>query len=60
MKQLAYLAAALGGWGCDVVTASSSAEALDACRRRPLQAAFVDRGVVAADLRLPDAGRCIR
>jgi len=45
-----YLAAALGGWGCDVVTASSSAEALDACRRRPLQAAFVDRGVVAADL----------
>jgi CheY-like chemotaxis protein len=45
-----YLAAALGGWGCDVVTAASSTEALDACHRRHLQAAFVDRGIVAADL----------
>ena len=45
-----YLAAALGGWGCDVVTAASSAEALEACRRGRLQAAFVDRGIVAADL----------
>jgi len=45
-----YLAAALGAWGCDVVTAASSAEALAACQRRQLQAAFVDRGVVAADL----------
>jgi len=32
------------------VTAASSTEALDACRRRHLQAAFVDRGIVAADL----------
>ncbi len=45
-----YLAAALGGWGCTVVTAGSSTDALDVCRRRPLHAAFVDRGVVAADL----------
>ncbi len=45
-----YLAAALGAWGSDVITAASSAEALDACRRRQLQAAFVDSGVVVADL----------
>ena len=45
-----YLAAALAGWGCDVVTAASSTEALDTCRRRHLQAAFVDRGIIAADL----------
>ena len=45
-----YLAAALGGWGCDVITAATSGEALDALRRRRLQAAFVDRAVIAADL----------
>jgi two-component system, NtrC family, sensor kinase len=45
-----YIAAALGGWGCNVVTAASSSDALDLCRRLPLHAAFVDRGVIAADL----------
>jgi two-component system, NtrC family, sensor kinase len=45
-----YIAAALGGWGCHVVTAASSAEALTLCRRMPLHAAFVDRGVIASDL----------
>jgi two-component system NtrC family sensor kinase len=45
-----YIAAALGGWGCNVVTATSSGDALALCRRTPLQAAFVDRGMIAADL----------
>jgi len=45
-----YLAAAVAGWGSNVVTTGSSAEALDICRRRNLHAAFVDRGIVAADL----------
>lgn len=45
-----YIAAAIGGWGCPVVTATSSAEALALCRRMPLRAAFVDRAVIAADL----------
>ena len=45
-----YIAAALGGWGCTVVTAASSGDALALCRRLPLHAAFVDRGVIAADL----------
>ena len=45
-----YLAAAIAGWGSNVVTTGSSAEALDICRRRNLHAAFVDRGIVAADL----------
>ena len=45
-----YIAAALGGWGCNVVTAASSGEALALCRRLTLYAAFVDRGVIAADL----------
>jgi two-component system NtrC family sensor kinase len=45
-----YLAAALGGWGCRVATAASSADALALCRRKPLRAAFVDRAVIAADL----------
>jgi two-component system NtrC family sensor kinase len=45
-----YIAAALGGWGCDVVTAASSADALAICRDTPLNAAFVDRSLIAADL----------
>ena len=45
-----YLAAAIAGWGSNIVTTGSSAEALDICRRRNLHAAFVDRGIVAADL----------
>jgi CheY-like chemotaxis protein len=45
-----YIVAALGGWGCNVVTAASSGDALALCRRLPLHAAFVDRGVIAADL----------
>jgi two-component system, NtrC family, sensor kinase len=45
-----YLAAAIAGWGSNVVTTGSSAEALDICRRRHLHAAFLDRGIVAADL----------
>ena len=45
-----YIAAALGGWGCQVHTAPSTAEALALCRRTPVQAAFVDRAVIAADL----------
>jgi two-component system NtrC family sensor kinase len=45
-----YIAAALGGWGWNVVTAASSSDALALCGRLPLHAAFVDRGVVAADL----------
>jgi signal transduction histidine kinase len=45
-----YIAAALGGWGCQVHTAASTAEALAVCRRTPVHAAFVDRAVIAADL----------
>jgi two-component system NtrC family sensor kinase len=45
-----YIAAALGGWGCDVLTAPSSADALAICRDTPLIAAFIDRSVIAADL----------
>ena len=45
-----YIAAALGGWGCQVVTAASSSEALEICRARPLHGVFVDRGVIASDL----------
>jgi two-component system NtrC family sensor kinase len=45
-----YIAAALGGWGCRVVTAGSSSDALEICRTRPLHAVFADRGVIAADL----------
>jgi two-component system NtrC family sensor kinase len=45
-----YIAAAIGGWGCRVVTATSSADALALCRRMPLRAAFVDRAVIATDL----------
>jgi CheY-like chemotaxis protein len=46
-----YLAATLNGWGTAIATASTSSEALDMYNRRPLYAAFVDRSVVAADLR---------
>jgi two-component system NtrC family sensor kinase len=46
-----YLAATLNGWGTAIATASTSSEALDIYNRRPLYAAFVDRSVVAADLR---------
>jgi CheY-like chemotaxis protein len=45
-----YLAAALNGWGTRIITAATSREAIDIYSRRPLQAAFVERGVVAADL----------
>jgi two-component system NtrC family sensor kinase len=45
-----FVSAALAGWGCDVVAATSSAEAIAICRQGFLQSAFVDRGVIAADL----------
>ena len=45
-----YLAAALNGWGTRIITAATSSEALDIYKRRSIQAAFVERGVVAADL----------
>jgi two-component system NtrC family sensor kinase len=45
-----YIAAALGAWGCRVLTATTSADALAVCGRVSLQAAFVDRAVIAADL----------
>lgn len=45
-----YLAAALGGWGYTVVTSGTTAEALEACRTRALQCAFVDRALLAPDL----------
>jgi CheY-like chemotaxis protein len=45
-----YLAAALNGWGTRIITAATSCEAIDIYSHRPLLAAFVERGVVAADL----------
>jgi two-component system, NtrC family, sensor kinase len=45
-----YIAAALAGWGSEVVTAASSADALAICRDTALSAAFVDRSLIAADL----------
>jgi signal transduction histidine kinase/DNA-binding response OmpR family regulator len=45
-----YLAAALNGWGSRIITAATSSEALDIYRRRSIQAAFVERGLVAADV----------
>jgi two-component system NtrC family sensor kinase len=45
-----YIVAALGAWGCRVLTATTSADALAVCRRASLQAAFVDRAGIAADL----------
>jgi signal transduction histidine kinase/DNA-binding response OmpR family regulator len=45
-----YIGAALKGWGCQVVMAASSGEALEICRTRQLHAVFVDRTVIASDL----------
>jgi two-component system, NtrC family, sensor kinase len=45
-----FVSAALAGWGCQVVPAASSAEAIAVCRNGSLQAAFIDRGIIAADL----------
>ncbi len=45
-----YVAAALDGWGYHVVTAGSSAEALQAVRQRIPSMAFIDRAVLGGDL----------
>jgi two-component system cell cycle sensor histidine kinase/response regulator CckA len=45
-----YVAAALSGWGYNVVTAGSSADALKAVRQRIPSIAFVDRCLLGADL----------
>jgi DNA-binding response OmpR family regulator len=45
-----FVAAALAAWGFPVITAMTAAEAIAALRDRPLQAAFVDRATLAADL----------
>jgi nitrogen-specific signal transduction histidine kinase len=45
-----YVTAVLSGWGSVVVTAATSADAIAICRQGQLQAAFVDRGIIAADL----------
>jgi signal transduction histidine kinase len=45
-----YLAAAIAGWGYGVLTATTTAEALDACRAGTLQCALVDRALLATDL----------
>jgi len=45
-----YLAAALNGWGSRIVTAATSGDAIEIYSGRPLQAVFIERGVVAADL----------
>jgi len=45
-----YLAAALAGWGYSVVTAGSSADALQAVRQRIPSLAFIDRSILGADL----------
>jgi len=45
-----FVCAALSGWGCEAVPAASSAEAIAICRAGSLQSAFVDRGIIAADL----------
>ena len=45
-----YVAAALRGWGYDVLTAPSSVEALATCASGRVQAMFVDRTVIASDL----------
>ncbi len=46
----AYLAAMLGGWGHEVVTAASSDAALALCGRGGLQVLVVDRSLLASDL----------
>ena len=55
-----YIAAALAGWGCDVVTAGSSADALAICRDTALSAAFVDRGLIAGGSRRLAHARVVR
>jgi two-component system, cell cycle sensor histidine kinase and response regulator CckA len=45
-----FLAAALAAWGFDVVRSDRAAEALERYRGGGLSAAFVDRGILAADL----------
>jgi signal transduction histidine kinase/DNA-binding response OmpR family regulator len=45
-----FISAVLAGWGCEVAQAASSAEAMGLCRSRTLQSAFIDRGILAADL----------
>jgi two-component system NtrC family sensor kinase len=45
-----YVTAVLSGWGSVVVTAATSPDAIAICRQGELQAAFVDRGIIAADL----------
>jgi CheY-like chemotaxis protein len=45
-----FISAALAGWGCEVVTAGSSADALAMCRSRTLNGAFIDRSIIASDL----------
>jgi two-component system NtrC family sensor kinase len=52
-----YVSAVLSGWGSVVVTAATSADAIEICRQGQLQAAFVDRGIIAADL---SAWRAVR
>jgi signal transduction histidine kinase len=45
-----FVVAALTGWGCEAIPASTSAEAIAIYRKGRLQSAFVDRGIIAADL----------
>ena len=45
-----YVAAALGAWGYNVVTAGTAAEALQAIRQRSPSIVFVDRTLLGADL----------
>jgi len=45
-----YVAAALSGWGYNVSTAGTSAEALQAVRQRIPSIVFIDRAVLGADL----------
>ncbi len=48
--QREYVAAALSGWGYNVVTAGTTGEALDAWRTHTLQCGFVDGALLASDL----------
>jgi CheY-like chemotaxis protein len=45
-----YIAAVLCGWGHRVVAVAAADEAVSTCARGGLQAAFVDRRLIAADL----------
>ncbi len=49
-SQRDYVAAALAGWGYNVVTAGTTGEAFEACRTHVLQCALVDRALLASDL----------